>query len=114
MMGQTVGTSKKFDAMEESAFMEMSNIFTGAYLSALANMLSMRIMPSVPNIANDMVQSVADLMLIKISRAANELLCVKAKILVDGHNINGEFMILFDDASLDKVLKYLREAYGLQ
>jgi len=114
MMGQNVGTSKKFGSMEESAFMEMSNIFTGAYLSALANMLSMRIMPSVPNIANDMVQSVADLMLIKISRAADELLCVKAKILVDGHNINGKFIILFDDASLDKVLKYLRTEYGLE
>jgi len=114
MMGQPCGTSKRFDDMGESAFMEMSNIFTGAYLSALANMLSMRILPSVPNIANDMVQSVSDLMLIKISRAANELLCVKAKILVDGRDINGEFIILFDNPSLDKVLKYLRESYGLQ
>jgi chemotaxis protein CheC len=113
MIGSKPGTSKKFDEMGESAFMEMSNIFTGAYLSALANMLSMRIFPSVPHIANDMVQSVSDLMLIKVGRVANELLCVKAKINVDGHNINGEFIILFDDPSLVRLLDYLKTTYGI-
>jgi chemotaxis protein CheC len=100
--------------MSESAFMEMSNIFGGAYLSSLANMLSMKIFPSVPNIANDMVQAVSDLVLIKIARVADELLCVKAKIVVDGHNINGEYIILFDDDSLRKVLDVLHQSYGLQ
>ncbi|MFW6311599.1 MAG: chemotaxis protein CheC [Nanoarchaeota archaeon] len=112
MMFQEPGTTKEMDEMAESAFKEMANIFVGAYLNALANMMKIKIFPGVPNIANDMAQAVLDAVLIKISQKADEVLSVKTKINVEGYDIDGSYMMLFENDSLKIVIDKLKEQYG--
>lgn len=113
MMGNEPGTTKIMEEMEESAFKEMSNIFVGSYVNSLAKMMSMKIFPSVPHATTDMAQAIIDFMLIKLARNADTLLCVKTAIDIEGHDINGQFIMIFENESLQKLLDGLKEKYGV-
>lgn len=112
MTNKKEGISKITDNFSESAFKEMSNIFTGAYLSSLADMTESRIMPSVPHIATDMLQSIIDFILAKISNYADTILSIKTRIEIKDVSVEGYFIIVFDIASLNKLLKVLGEMYN--
>ncbi|MGM5480841.1 MAG: chemotaxis protein CheC [Nanobdellota archaeon] len=113
MMGRESGTTTEFTEMSQSAFTELSNILTGAFLSALSNMLDVQTLPSVPHTATDMAQSLLDFILAKISNYAQQLFCVKTKINVEGHHINGDFFVVFDKPSLEKMLEILQSKFGM-
>ncbi|MBN1157085.1 chemotaxis protein CheC [Candidatus Woesearchaeota archaeon] len=112
ILGKKLGTTKTMDEFDESAFKEMGNILTGSFLNALSRMLDVKILSSIPHFATDMAQSVLDSVIAKIGKCADEVLCVKTKINVEGHKINGEFLVLFDETSLKKMLKTLHKKYG--
>ncbi len=113
LMGKQLGQTRVIEDMELSAFKEMSNIFTGAYLNALADMLGYRVMQSVPHVATDMAQAVLDFMLIKLAKRSDEMLCVKTAIDIEGHDINGQFIILFEEESQKKMASALHDKYGV-
>ena len=92
----------------------MSNIFVGSYLNALAKMMNMKIFPSVPHVATDMAQAIVDFVLIKVAKSADSLLCIKTEINIEGHNIDGQFVLIFEEESLKKILNCLHEQYGLE
>jgi chemotaxis protein CheC len=113
MMGRPVGGTKVMDDMDLSAFKEMSNILTGAFLNSISKMLDVTILPSIPHVATDMAQSLVDFILIKVSRHADEIFCVTTKIDVEGHHVNGDFLILFDQASLKTMIEIMHRKYGM-
>jgi chemotaxis protein CheY-P-specific phosphatase CheC len=76
-------------------------------------MLDMVLFPGLPFVANDMIQSIVDFVLIKISRSADDILVVKTKIKLEEHNCNGEFILMLDDASLTKLLAKLKDKFGI-
>ncbi|MBR9675603.1 chemotaxis protein CheC [Candidatus Woesearchaeota archaeon] len=112
MMNQKPGTSKIMDEMAQSAFKEMSNIFTGAYLNSIADFLKARLLPGIPHITIDMLQSVIDFVLAKVSNYSNEILCIKTRIEVKDLQIEGDFVLFFDIASMNKLLATLKEMFG--
>lgn len=112
VMGRAVGTTKELNEMDESAFKEIANILAGAFLSSLSNMLESSILPSIPHTATDMAQAVLDFILVKMSQYAEQIFCIKTKINLEGHNINGDFIFIFNDESLQIMLKTLHERYG--
>ncbi len=113
-LGNTPGTTSRIMAgtMEESAFKEIANILTGSFLNATAKMLDAKILPSIAHVATDMAQSLIDFLLVKIGAHADEIYCVETRINVEGHNINGEFLVLFDRNSLKRMLEILHNRYG--
>jgi chemotaxis protein CheC len=113
MMGQEPGTTKQVDEMGESAFKEMSNIFTGAYLTSLSNMLGISILPGVPHTATDMTQAIIDSVLVQLVKKSDQLLFVRTRINVQGCKIDGTFMLFFDPDSLGRILQLLHEKFGL-
>lgn len=106
------GTTKELDEMDQSAFKELANILIGAFLTSLSKMLDVSIIPSTPHMTTDMVQSVVDFILIRISQHAEQALCVKTKINVEGQNINGDFIVLFDKDSLNLMVEVLNKQFG--
>jgi len=82
MLNQEIGKSKIEDEMVQSVFKEISNIFTGAYLNSIADFLEMRILPSVPDLATDMLQAIMDEILSKVANHSDEILCIKTEIQI--------------------------------
>jgi chemotaxis protein CheC len=105
--------SLDFDDMARSALNELGNIFVGAYLSSMANMLGIVVLPAVPEFLEDMAQSIVDSVLIDVGLYANDVLCIKTNISVEDHNITGgEFILILTPDSLTKCLNVLKEKYG--
>lgn len=112
IMGKNPGTTRSMSEMETSAFKELSNILTGSFLNSLGNMLDAKILPSVPHIATDMVQTLLDFILIKMSKCADVMLYIRTDINVQNHKIDGAFTVLFDQDSLQKILKKMHNKFG--
>jgi chemotaxis protein CheC len=112
MLGRESDTSD-FDDMAKSALNELGNIFVGAYLSSMANMLGIVVLPAVPEFIEDMAQAIVDSVLIDIGLYANDVLCIKTNIAVEEHDITGgEFILILTPDSLTKCLEVLKEKYG--
>jgi chemotaxis protein CheC len=102
-----IGTTKIVDELGMSALKEMTNIFAGAYLNALSNLVNLKILPSIPHVTNDMVQAILDFVLVNTSEYANNILAVKTKIHIEGEDVGGEFLIFFQLESYQKILHTL-------
>jgi chemotaxis protein CheC len=114
LMGNPLGTTKIIDEIGMSALKEMTNIFSGAYLTALSNFFKLKVLPSIPHVTNDMVQAILDFILVEISTYANNILAVKTKIDIEGENVGGEFLIFFQVESYKKMLSAIRTNYGIE
>ncbi|MFH2021369.1 MAG: chemotaxis protein CheC [archaeon] len=113
LLGKPKGSIKEIDKMGKSALMEMSNIFAGAYLNALSNLLGMAVLPSIPQMTVDMVQAVLDFILAQTSTYANKILAVKTKINIEEVDVLGEFVMFFEVESYQKILKGLVDKFSL-
>ncbi|MBN2367878.1 chemotaxis protein CheC [Candidatus Woesearchaeota archaeon] len=114
LMGRELGSTKIIDDLNISALKEMTNIFSGAYLTALSNLINLKILPSIPHIANDMLQSLFDFVLAKVSTYATNILTVKTKINIEGNDIGGDFMLFFEVESYKRILEALTNKYGIE
>ncbi len=111
--GNKIGSTKTMTEFNESAFKEMSNIFTGAYLASMSKMLGFTILQSIPHMAADMAQSILDFILIRFAMHADEILMIKTKIQIEGHKIDGNFMLVFEPLSLKKIVSAIKYQYGI-
>jgi chemotaxis protein CheC len=68
---------RESEAMAKSALMEVGNILSNAYLNALADLISMKILLSVPHLANDTLSSVIDFLIIDMIKPLTRLFFCK-------------------------------------
>lgn len=103
MMGYSSG---EFGEMEQSAFKEISNIITGAYLNALATMTNMRIYPTVPDLTIDMAGAILSVPAVEFGIYGDNILLIQTQISEDV-DIDGFFIMVPDMDSYEKILKSL-------
>ena len=103
MMGYASG---EFGEMEQSAFKEISNIITGAYLNALSTMTNMCIYPTVPDLAIDMAGAILSVPAIQFGIYGDNVLLIQSQIS-DEIEIDGFFIMVPDVESYEKILKAL-------
>lgn len=90
--------------MEHSAIKEAGNILAGAYLNALTEFLGLMLLQSVPQLVFDMAEAVVA----EISKGfppTTEIICIGTQFSELENIINGFFLLIPDQASLDVILK---------
>ena len=70
----------------------------------MAGILDYRIFISPPFYASDFLESVIDYLLIEIAEKADICLFMETSMLSEGENLKGNFIVFFDDNSLDRML----------
>jgi chemotaxis protein CheC len=106
-------TSKPIDEvkiMDEflvSALKEMGNVTTGAYLNALAAITNLRITHSIPNYASDMLMSIMDGILIRLSLEAEDAVVVETEFSIEENKVHGYILFIPDPEGLQVILKTL-------
>jgi chemotaxis protein CheC len=91
-----------------STIKEIGNILASAYLNALARLLNMALIPSVPLLAHDMAGAVVDTVLIELSQNGDLALLVETEFNGEERgtdSIRGQFLLLPDPASLAVLLR---------
>lgn len=89
------------------AMAEVGNICICSYLNALAEMFDLRVFPTPPGVAIDMVGSLLDGTLANFNAAADEVLIIQTRFTEGDHAIRGFFLLFPDAPSLDLILKKL-------
>jgi len=113
MMSLPSGSLKELGEEGISAFLEFANIVVGAYLNSIADFLSLKLLPDVPLAANDVAQAVLDSVLSSIGQNADDLLFIKTRFNIEGVDVEGLMLMLFDQASMNQVLRMLEEKFSL-
>ncbi len=105
LTGQSSSTTEGSDFTDAMA--EVGNICICGYLNALAEMFDLRVFPTPPGVAVDMVGSLLDGTIANFNPTGDEVLIIQTKFTEGDHSIRG-FFILFPDAdSLDLILRKL-------
>ncbi len=95
----------EYGEVEQSALMEVGNILTNSYLNALAEMMEMRLLLSVPYYSSDFLGAVVDFLLIELSQSADYALIMDTVIDSADTKFVGNLLVFPDDKSLQKILE---------
>jgi chemotaxis protein CheC len=103
------GETKEMDEDAKSAFNETANVIGGAYLNSLAKFLSISLFPKPPLFYNGTIQ---DLKQNIANTDVFNIVSIETDLKTDDENINGSFLLIFDQASLLGLVEKLKKAIG--
>jgi chemotaxis protein CheC len=113
LLGQTLGSSALMSEMKLSALKELGTILSGAYLNALAKFLDMRMIPSVPALAIDIMTAILETILVEISTETQFALMLRTEITETETKISGTFFLIPEAGSLEIIVKAIQKASGV-
>ncbi len=93
--------------MARSLLMELGNIITGAYLSALSFMTGLTFQASPPKLGIDMAGAVMGTVIAETKTVDDQLILLKTEINVENDGIDGSVLILPDSGSLKTLFEHL-------
>lgn len=109
LLGKELTREDLVNELSISMFKEIANIVCSAYINSLAKICDLEILPSVPHFSCDMLNAVIDFMLVKLSSKVDEALYVNTSFEVEGHNIDGNMLVILEEESLRKIISALQQ-----
>jgi chemotaxis protein CheC len=113
LIGQTLGSTALMSEMKMSALKELGTILAGAYLNALAKFLDLRLIPSVPALAIDIMPAILQTILVEISQTAQYALMLRTEIIETETKITGNFFLIPEPGALDTIVRSIQKAAGV-
>lgn len=107
LLGDSEITNLEFNELELSALKEIGNILTASYLSALAGLTNLRIMPSVPELAIDMAGAILSVPAIEFGKVGDSVLYIETEFSEGVTKVFGDFLLIPDVDSYEVLLKAL-------
>jgi len=93
--------------MERDTLVEIANILVGSFLSAISTLSGLHVMPSVPQIAIDMLGAIISIATVEYGRIGETVLFLKTQFNDPGGEIAGHFFLIPDYNSYKILLKSL-------
>nr|WP_141705307.1 chemotaxis protein CheC [Vulcanibacillus modesticaldus] len=107
MMGDAVSSDPEFSEIEFSALHEVGNILAGSYLSSLADFTNLKLYPTVPSMAIDMVGAIISFGLLQVSQISDVAILINTTFLEGEHFIEGHFFLIPDPEAFDRLFSAL-------
>lgn len=99
--------SRLSNDLERSALMEVGNILTGSFLSALATFTSLSFFPSVPALCVDMAGALLGTVFHDLGKTGDCVLFVEAELRYQTNYVVGHLFFLLEAESLGIILRSL-------
>lgn len=104
LTGMEPGFTTGIDEMGRSVVMEIGNILTGSFLGAISEMTGMRLVPSVPYLAHDMLGAVLPTALAEFGYEDDQILMIQTTFSQSSSDqIDSQFILLPDVVSLKQL-----------
>jgi chemotaxis protein CheC len=103
-------TGQDHPVMEEmgrSVLLEVANIVTASYLNALSHLTNLTFLPEPPLLVVDMAGAILGTVLAETSVAEDYILVLKTAFITATGNIEGNFLIIPDQNTLDIIVRML-------
>jgi chemotaxis protein CheC len=98
---------KDFGEMDMSVLTELANILVGSYLSSISTLTGLNVVPSVPQIAMDMLGAIISIAVIEYGQIGDSVLCLKTKFSDIDKELSGHFFLIPDYESYKILMKSL-------
>lgn len=98
---------EELDDMDISILSEVGNILSGSYANALSTLTGMDIFISVPSISIDMAGAILSVPAIQFGHMGDHALMIETVFEGNDQLVSGNFFLLPDMGSFDKILKVL-------
>ena len=103
LLGLEPGTTNELNEMAESVVMEIGNILTGSFISAISTMSQLQMVTTVPLFAYDMLAAVLMTSLIDTGYIEDRVLLIETKLSQKNKEIRGNFFLFTDPEALEKM-----------
>lgn len=107
LTGKKAPQAEGLDEMGLSALKEMGNITTGWYLRAMSQGLKMKITHSIPGFASDMLGTILDGILARLSLEAEHAVMMENKFMVEKDVYKGHLIFIPEPGALKVMLQAL-------
>lgn len=107
LLGSDDETNLEFNELELSALKEIGNILTASYLSALAGLTNLKILPSVPELAIDMAGAILSVPAIEFGKVGDSVLYIETEFNEGITRVFGDFLLIPDVESYEVLLRAL-------
>lgn len=107
LMERKAGDTEQLSQMDLSALLEVGNILSGNYLSALETFIGVPFRSSVPFMAVDKEGKVLDGALSELSKQADYAVVIESELKEKEHSISAQFFLLPNPSSLEKIMGVL-------
>ncbi len=101
------GDSGGFSEIEQSALLEIGNIISGAYLTAISKLTNLNFVLTVPCLAVDMAGAILSVPAIEFGKLGDKALLIESQFHDDEIDINGYFILIPTLESYSHILKSL-------
>ncbi|MFX1499848.1 MAG: chemotaxis protein CheC [Promethearchaeota archaeon] len=101
------------DDFSLSIISEIGNILSGHYTNALADMLSIKLVPNIPKIAIDTLNAILDMIIAKYAQLSDYLIIINTKIMVYEINLKGIICLIPSINILKSLFEILNLKYNL-
>lgn len=108
MLGRELGSSSELDDMAESVLKELGNILAAAYMNALAKLMGMALMPTVPELLVDASEAI-----IKAALPETDTVLIFETAFRSTNadfEFGGQFMLFLDPGSIRAILDSINVA----
>jgi chemotaxis protein CheC len=105
LTGKKLCESMVITEMERSALKELGMILANAYLQTLAVFVNWGLVPTVPQIIEDMAEALIDYILIEISDVSRYALLIKSEFREVSTKVTGHFFLIPNPEGLQVILK---------
>lgn len=98
--------------LERSCLKEIGVILANAYLGALSVFVKWGLVPTVPELIEDMAEAIVDYILIELSHVSKYALLIKSEFMETVTKVTGHFFLIPDPKGLEILLKATEAKYG--
>lgn len=106
-------TLDELDDFSCSIINEIGNILSGHYVNALADLLSIKLIPNVPKVAIDTLNAILESIIAKYAQISDYMVLINTKLTVSNINLEGTICLIPSISILKSLFKILNLKYDL-
>ena len=112
LRGREIGTTKTLNAEDNKVLQDMGNILSKSCLEALSEFLDLKLMPSEPGVATDMIKSLMDTVLVEFAKKSDYALLLEVEFDAPPTKVKGHFFLIFDLTTIETIVNAISKKLG--
>jgi chemotaxis protein CheC len=109
LLERELGDTREIYELEQSALKEIGNILTNIYIDVIAEIVGIKIIPSVPYFTRDMLGAIVDSILVDYAQTGMYVLFMDTNFDLPGTIVKGHFLFFTSGETLEIILRKLSE-----
>lgn len=113
ILNENLKTIDNLDEFSLSVINEIGNILSGNYANALADLLSIKLIPNIPKVAIDTLNAILESIIAKYSHLNDYMILINTKLKISDINLEGTICLIPSINILKNLFNILNLKYDL-